>query len=59
MANEDLQGGALEHAVQVELVSGQYPTYAAMKRRKSKLAVEELLFHCGMDKDQEFVVTAR
>ena len=32
MANEDLQGGASEPAVQVELLSGQYPTYAALRR---------------------------
>ena len=50
MANEDLEGGATEPAVQVELVSGQYPTYAAMKRRGSKLAVAEVLFHCGLDR---------
>ena len=49
MANEDLEGGAPD-AVQVELVSGQYPTHAATERRGSKLAVGEVLLHCGLDK---------
>ena len=48
MASEDLDGGASESAVQVELLSGQYPTYAALKRREPKLAVEAILFHCGL-----------
>ena len=50
MANEDLKGGAPEPALQLELVSGQYPTYAAMKRHGSELAVEEVFFHCGQDR---------
>ena len=49
MASADDQGGAGEPAVQVELVSGQHATYAAMKRRGSKLAVEAVLFHQGLD----------
>ena len=49
MANEDLQSGALEPAAQVELISGQHATYAAIKRRGSKLVVEEVVFHRGLD----------
>ena len=49
MTNEELDGGAAEPAVQVQLVSGQYPTYAAMKRGRSTLEVEKILFHCGLD----------
>ena len=29
--------------------AGQHPTYAAIKRHDSKLTVEEILFHCGLD----------
>ena len=50
MANEDLTGGASEPADQAELIAGQYPTYAARKCHDSKLAVEEILFHCGLDR---------
>ena len=49
MANEDLQGGAPEPAVQVELVSGQHPAYAAVTRRGSRLLVDNILFHRGLD----------
>ena len=28
---------------------GPHPTYAAIKRHDSKLTVEEILFHCGLD----------
>ena len=50
MVNRALDGGALEPAVQVDLVSGQYATYAAMTRHGSILAVEKVLFHCGLDR---------
>ena len=43
MVDEELHGGAIEPAVQVVLLSGEYPTYAAMKRRGSKLAVEKIM----------------
>jgi len=57
MANEDLTGGASEPAAggasepadQVELVAAEYPTYAAIKRHGSKLTVEEVLIHGGLD----------
>ena len=47
--NEEIRRGAEEPAVEVELVSGQHATYAAMKRRDSKLDVEEVLFHEYLD----------
>ena len=50
VANEDLQGGAPEPAVEVELASDQHPTYAAMKRRGPKLSVEAVFFHGGLDR---------
>ena len=49
MVDRALDGGALEPAVQVDLVSGQYATYAALKRRGSKLAVDNVVFHRGLD----------
>ena len=36
MANEDLQGGASEPAVQVGLLSGQYPTHASLPSSSHK-----------------------
>ena len=49
MVNEDLDDGALEPAVRVELLSGQYPSYAALRRRDSELAVEQIFFHRKLD----------
>ena len=49
MATTELRSGALEPAVQVELLSGQYPAYAAMQRRGSVLAVEGVMEHRGLD----------
>ena len=49
MANENVKRGASEPAVQIELLSGQYPAYATLKRRDSKLAVEDIEFHCSLD----------
>ena len=43
MANEDLQGGASEPAIQVEQLAGQYPSCATFVRRESKLAVENIV----------------
>ena len=45
LANEDL-GGASEPA---ELVSGEHPTYAVIKRTGSRLEVEDVLLHRGLD----------
>ena len=50
MVDEELRGGAQEPAIAVDLVSGQYPTYAAMKRRGSKLEVQKVSFHFGLDR---------
>ena len=52
MANEELERsarGAPEPAIQIKLLSGQYPSYAALKRCDSKLVVQEIQFHCGLD----------
>ena len=41
IVNENITDSATESAVRRELLSGQYPTYAAMRRRGSKLAMED------------------
>ena len=52
MANDELLCSGSESVVEVELLAGQYPTYAALKRCESKLVVEEIEFHCGLDTRQ-------
>jgi len=47
--SERAAGGASEPVVQVQLVSGRHPTYAVFRRRDSKLTVEDVLFHEGLD----------
>ena len=59
MANEDLQGGASEPAAQVELLSGEYPTYAALRRLGSKLEVDNSGSISGWMEDEEDMLTAR
>ena len=49
LANAELQFDGSKTVVRVELLSGAYPTYAALKRHESKLVVDEILFHCGLD----------
>ena len=48
MVNQELQSDASELALQVELLAGQYPTYAAIKRVGSPLTTE-VQFHCNLD----------
>ena len=50
MVNDELLACGSEIDVRVVLVSGTHPTYAAVKRRESMLAVEKTLFHRGLDK---------
>ena len=46
----NLQGEQVEVGlVEVELVSGQHATYAAIRRCDSRLAVEDVIFHERLD----------
>ena len=49
MVNDDFRGDAPELAAHIQLVSGEHAAYAAFKRRGSMLAVEEVVFHTGLD----------
>jgi len=46
---ERAAGGASEPVVQVQLMSGRHPTYAVFRRLDSKLTVDDVLFHEGLD----------
>jgi len=48
-ASEPAAGGAPEPVVQVQLITGRHPTYAVIRRLDSKLTVEEVVIHCGLD----------
>ena len=49
MVADALRGDAPELAAQIQLVSGEHASYAAFERRGSMLAVEEVVFHKGLD----------